>query len=134
MGPSTAAGQASKKFRILVVDDHELVRGGIVRLIKDRWDVCGEAGNGVEAVEKVRDLKPDLVLLDLGMPLMSGTRAAKMIRAIAPEIKIVFLSMHDSKAVVELVRIACADGFVSKHCNATQLREAIAAFLPAPAA
>lgn len=60
------------KPRVLVVDDHELVRAGISSLLKNRWDVCGEAGNGVEAIEKVHDLKPDLVLLDLSMPVMSG--------------------------------------------------------------
>ena len=113
------------KPRVLVVDDHELVRDGIAGLLGDRWDVCGEAGNGVEAIEKVRELKPDLVLLDLSMPVMSGTEAAKPIRAAMPHIKIVFISIHDSPTVVELVTIAGADGSVSKHCHASEFREAI---------
>jgi two-component system, NarL family, nitrate/nitrite response regulator NarL len=115
------------KPRILVVDDHELVREGIASLLEERWEVCGVAGNGMEAIEKVRELKPDLVLLDLSMPIMSGTRAAKAIRTLEPATKIVFMSMHDSPTVAELVRIAGADGFVSKHCHAENFLQAIAA-------
>jgi two-component system, NarL family, nitrate/nitrite response regulator NarL len=118
-------------LRILVVDDHELVRDGIAGMLRDRWDICGEAGNGAEAIEKVQHLKPDLVLLDLSMPVMSGIVAAKAIRATAPETKIVFLSMHDSPTVAELVRIAGADGFISKHCHADEFRKTIAALLSA---
>lgn len=114
---------------ILVVDDHEVVRKGITCLLKTRWEVCGEAGNGQEAIEKVRELKPDLVLLDLRMPVMGGTAAAREIRRLSPEVKIVFLSMHDSETVVELTRIAGADGCLSKRCPEHELHKAIAAVL-----
>jgi PleD family two-component response regulator len=75
----------SSRYRILLVDDHELVRKGLRSLLDEDWEICGEAANGAEAVGKVRELKPDLVLLDLGMPVMGGTEAARAIRSIAPE-------------------------------------------------
>jgi DNA-binding NarL/FixJ family response regulator len=90
----------------LLVDDHELFRKGIAPLLETTWDICGEAANGKEAVQKVRELKPDLVLLDLGMPVMGGTAAAREIRSIAPEIKILFLSMHESETIEQLGRRA----------------------------
>jgi len=117
------------KLKVLIVDDHELVRDGIARILEDRWDICGQASNGVEAIEKVQELRPDLVILDLSMPVMSGIEAAKAIRATAPKTKIIFLSMHDSPTVAELVRIVGADGFISKHCHAEGFRETIAALL-----
>jgi CheY-like chemotaxis protein len=139
-GPERAKSLASKqteredgfdtsKPRILIVDDHDLVRAGLVALLEASWDVCGEAGNGIEAIEKVRELKPDMVLLDLSMPLMSGTQAAKSIRAISPRTKIVFLSMHDSPTVAELVKTMGADGFISKHSQAGKFRKELAALL-----
>lgn len=119
----------SSKPRILIVDDHDLVRAGLVALLEASWEVCGEAGNGIEAIEKVRELKPDMVLLDLSMPLMSGTQAAKSIRAISPRTRIVFLSMHDSPTVAELVKTVGADGFISKHSQAGNFRKELAALL-----
>lgn len=128
MSVSATSVQRSK-LRILIVDDHDLVREGLAALLSTRWDVCGEAGNGLEAIEKVRELKPDLVLLDLSMPVMSGILAAKSIRAIAPDTKIIVISMHDSPTIAELVRIAGAHGFVSKCSHADVLNETLAVFL-----
>jgi CheY-like chemotaxis protein len=125
--PSTTG--ENKVRRILVVDDHEVVRIGIVSLLKDSWDVCGQAANGLEAVEKVRELQPDLVLMDLRMPVMGGTEATRTIRAISPKIKIVLLSMYESDTVVELARLMGADACLSKRCAATELHKAIAAVL-----
>ena len=119
----------SAKPRIVIVDDHDLVREGLAALLATHWDVCGEAGNGIEAIEKVRELKPDMVLLDLSMPIMSGTQAARSIRVISPRTKIVFLSMHDSPTVAELVKTIGAAGFISKHATAKDFREALAALL-----
>ena len=115
--------------RILVVDDHEVVRIGIVSLLKDYWDVCGQAANGLEAIEKVRELQPDLVLMDLRMPVMGGTEATRQIRAMSPNTKIVLLSMYESESVVELARLMGADACLSKRCAATELHKAIAAVL-----
>jgi DNA-binding NarL/FixJ family response regulator len=118
--------------RILLVDDHEVVRAGMASLLKSSWDVCGQAENGLEAVDKVLELKPDLVLLDLRMPVMGGTEAAREIRRLAPRTKIVFLSMYDSETVVKLARLAGADACLSKHCAAAELHTAIAAVLREP--
>ena len=118
--------------RILLVDDHEIVREGIATLLRDRWDVCGQARNGLEAIEKVLELGPDLVILDLSMPIMGGTAAARQIRRLSPKTKIVFLSMHESETVVELTRLAGADACVSKRCAASDLHKAIAAVLQGP--
>lgn len=115
--------------RILLVDDHEVVRKGIATLLMTRWDVCGEASDGLEAVSKTAELKPDLVILDLSMPVMSGTAAARRIRSLMPSTKIMFLSMHDSGTVAELTRLAGADACISKRCSAAELHRVIAAVL-----
>jgi CheY-like chemotaxis protein len=122
-------GSENNVRRILVVDDHEVVRIGIVNLLKDSWDVCGQAANGLEAIEKVHELQPDLVLMDLRMPVMSGTEATRRIRAMSPKTKVVLLSMYESESVVELARLMGADACLSKRCAATELRKAIAAVL-----
>ena len=119
----------SQKVRILIVDDHEMVRSGLAALLEPSWDICGEAGDGIEAIEKVRELKPDLVLLDLSMPVMSGTAALKAIRATSRQVKIVVLSMHDSETVMKLAETIGADGFVSKRSSGKQLKEAITVLL-----
>jgi DNA-binding NarL/FixJ family response regulator len=117
----------SSRYRILLVDDHELVRKGLRSLLDEDWEICGEAANGAEAVGKVRELKPDLVLLDLGMPVMGGTEAARAIRSIAPETKILVLSMHEpSEHFAKLVRI---DGYLTKSSSAETLKKAITSIL-----
>ena len=69
-------------LRILLVDDHEIVRRGIASFLATRWEVCGEARDGLEAVAKVSELKPDVAILDLSMPVMGGTAAARQIRSL----------------------------------------------------
>lgn len=117
------------RSRILLVDDHELVRKGIASLLENDWDICGQAGDGLEAVEKVRDLNPDLVLLDLSMPLMSGTTAAREIHRIAPQTKIIFLSIHDSDSMEELSRLLRADAYLSKTASPEKLKRTISTVL-----
>ena len=117
------------KPRILIVDDHALVRQGIASLLRDSWDICGEAGDGREAIARILELKPDLVLLDLRMPVMGGTAAARQIKRLSPSTKIVFLSMHDSETIVELARLAGADACLSKRCITEDLQRVIAAVL-----
>src|SRR5690242_1587214 len=89
-----------KPFRILIADDHEALRRGLrSALLGAGWQVCGEAGDGKEAVEKTQELKPDLVLLDLSMPVMSGHEAAREILRNNPGVKIVVFTMHESQQV-----------------------------------
>jgi two-component system, NarL family, invasion response regulator UvrY len=110
------------------VDDHEIVRFGVRLLLSDRddWEVCGEAGDGFEALEKVAELSPDIVILDLAMPAMSGLDAAKQIREIAPSTRIVFFSFHEIPTAAQLVG---ADAFVSKSLAAEELEKTIDAVL-----
>ncbi len=86
------------KLRILVADDHEVVRRGIRALLETRseWEICGEASTGRDAIAKTARLKPDVVLLDITMPDMSGLDAIPEILKACPETKILVLTMHDS--------------------------------------
>jgi CheY-like chemotaxis protein len=93
---------ARKRFKILIADDHEAVRRGLrSAMVSAGWDLCGEAIHGKDAVEKVEQLKPDLVILDLSMPVMNGLDAAREIRKKAPNVKIVGFTMHESQQVRE---------------------------------
>jgi len=111
--------------RILIVDDHEMLRRGVESIIKRNslGGVCGEAQNGEEAIRKVQELQPDLVILDVSMPVMSGLEAAREIRRIAPATKIVILTMHNSTQIVDAVRDAGADALVVKTEAASNLAD-----------
>jgi CheY-like chemotaxis protein len=91
---------AKKIYRILIADDHEALRRGLrSALLGAGWQVVGEAADGKQAIEKTGELKPDLVLLDLSMPVMSGHEAAREILRVNPGIKIVVFTMHESQQV-----------------------------------
>jgi DNA-binding NarL/FixJ family response regulator len=122
-------GEGMKDFRILIADDHEVVRRGIRALLEHRpgWEVCGEAGDGREAVEKTRELKPDLVLLDIGMPNLNGIDAARQILTNAPATHILVLTMHYSQQVVREILAAGARGFLLKSDAGRDLVTAVEA-------
>jgi DNA-binding NarL/FixJ family response regulator len=102
-------------MRILIADDHEGVRTEIRCVLEaEHWQVCGEATNGEEVLEKVRQLAPDLVILDMGMPVMNGYDAAREIRRISPPTKILILSMHDPANLPSILAETDADAFVTK--------------------
>ena len=106
--------------RILVVDDNAAARTAIRSLLDlNSFQVCGEAKDGKEAIEKVLELKPDIVLLDINMPGMNGVRTASKIRKIYPT-KIVFLTIHKIPGTVQATR-QWSDAFVSKSAAATEL-------------
>jgi two-component system nitrate/nitrite response regulator NarL len=107
-------------LRLLLADDHKIVRVGLRALLKDKqeWEICGDAENGREAIAKVCELSPDVIILDLSMPIMNGFEAAREIRRIAPSIKIIFYSVHDVPATASEVG---ADAFVSKSASALEL-------------
>lgn len=95
-----SADTARKVFRILIADDHEALRRGLrSALLGAGWQVCGEAADGRQAIDKAAELKPDLVLLDLSMPVMSGHEAAREILRNNPGMKIVVFTMHESQQV-----------------------------------
>jgi DNA-binding NarL/FixJ family response regulator len=112
-----------KSYRVLIVDDHQVMRKGIRALLENdpAWQVCGEAENGRQAVEKARELRPDLIILDLTMPEMNGLEAARQIRNSSPDAKIVIFSMHESPQVRKESRDAGANAFVSKSALGDEL-------------
>lgn len=119
------------KARIILADDHEIVRKGMRSLLDGQfpWEVCAEAENGREAVDKVLELKPDLIVLDLSMPILNGLEAAREIREVAPKTKIVIFSMHDSPRIAEEAQRAGADAYLAKTVHFTELQKTIAALL-----
>lgn len=117
-------------FRILLADDHEVVRRGLCALLKTRqpeWEVCGEASNGREAVEKALKLNPDVVILDVGMPNLNGLEATRQIVKAKPQIRILILTLHDSDQLVQEVLNAGARGFLLKSDAARDLVTAVEA-------
>jgi DNA-binding NarL/FixJ family response regulator len=116
-------------MRILIADDHEVIRRGVIRVLQSRGDVeCAEATNGREAVEKALVWKPDLVLLDIRLPVLSGFDAAKEIKQRQPGIPILFFSIHDTKEILEQAR-SMGDGFILKDKIVEMLPNAIHALL-----
>ena len=103
-------------LRILVADDHQVVRTGLRTLLESKpgWRVCAEAANGREAVEKARELQPDVAVLDIGMPLLNGMEATRQIRKISPGTEILILTMHDSEHMIQGVLDAGAHGYILK--------------------
>jgi DNA-binding NarL/FixJ family response regulator len=116
-------------FRMLVADDHEVVRRGLFYLLKTQPDceICGEAADGREAVEKAQKLRPDVVILDIGMPRLNGLEATRQILKILPDTKILILTLHDSDQIVREVLDAGARGFLLKSDAARDLVAAIEA-------
>lgn len=116
-------------LRIMVADDHEVVRQGIRAVLQTQpdWQVCAEAGNGQEAVEKATSSKPDIVVLDIAMPILNGLEAARQILSAHPGAKILVLSMHDSEQVVRQVVEAGAAGYILKSDAGRDLVNAILA-------
>jgi DNA-binding NarL/FixJ family response regulator len=116
-------------LRILIADDHEVARKGIRVLLENHvgWEVCGEARDGREAVECASRLKPDVLLLDVGMPNLNGLDAARQILATTPEARILILTVHDSEQVVREVLAAGARGFLLKSDAGRDLVAAVEA-------
>jgi CheY-like chemotaxis protein len=113
--------------RILIADDHEVMRRGVRGLIEshNEWAVCGEAVEGKEAVKKSRELKPDLVILDINMPGLTGLAAAQQIRRENPAAKILFFSVHESPQTVREVLNVGGQGYVAKSRAGHDLVDAV---------
>jgi DNA-binding NarL/FixJ family response regulator len=108
--------------KILIVDDNALLRQLLRTCLQldPEWEVCGEAGNGKQALEKVKELKPDIVLLDLQMPVMDGLEAARQIKAVAPKTAMLMFTRHASP---QLLREAHAAGIRDVISKTDQLME-----------
>ncbi len=115
------------KIRLLLADDHAILRSGLVRLLGEEADmeVVGEAENGREAVQKVQELHPDIVLMDIGMPIMNGMEATKQIKKRDQDVKILVLTMHDNEEYLFQVLQAGASGYVLKKAADSDLVNAI---------
>jgi DNA-binding NarL/FixJ family response regulator len=113
--------------RILIADDHETVRKGICFILESHVgvEVCGEATNGREAVQKAIELRPDLIILDVTMPELDGLSAARQIKVALPDVPILILSMHMGSGMIKEAQRAGAQGFVTKAEAATVLLEAV---------
>jgi len=114
-------------MRVLVADDHAIVREGLRQLLNSQRDmeVVGEAEDGREALEKAKSLRPDVTLLDIAMPRLSGLEAVRLIKEAVPNIQIVVLSMHKKEAYVHQVLDAGALGYVLKASPSSDVLEAI---------
>ncbi len=128
--PGKSGGQeAGSRRRILIADDHELLRRGVRSMLENEADlqVCGEAIDGIDAVEKTLALNPDLVILDINMPSLNGLAVVRQILRARPETKILILTVHESEQTVQESFLAGAHGFLSKGKAGRDLIDAVKA-------
>lgn len=125
--PEQGKGASEGRLRVLLVDDHRLMREGLQALLEEQAniDVVGQAGNGLEAVQLVDQLRPDVVVMDVLMPVMDGVEAARQIKAKHPEIRIVGLSMFDEADMASKMLQAGAATYVPKAGPSSELIAAI---------
>lgn len=119
----------NKPIRILLADDHTIVRQGLARLLEDQTDlrVVGQASDGRMALEKATALKPDIVIMDIAMPLMNGIEAAKRIRKQLPETKILILSMYSHEHYIHELLETGISGYLLKDSSGRDIINAIQA-------
>ena len=115
----------AKRARVLLADDHALVSAGIAKLLENDFDLIGTVSDGRSLVAAVRDRHPDVVLLDISMPVLNGLEAARQIRKDSPAAKLIFVTVHsDTPYVIEAFR-AGASGYVLKRSAASELLTAV---------
>ncbi len=119
----------SEKIKVLIADDHALVREGIAAFLRPCEDieVVGEASNGKEAIEKTIQLRPDVVLMDISMPVLGGLEATLEIKKVVPETKILILTQYNDTEYVDRLLKAGVSGYILKHAVGTDLVSAIRA-------
>jgi DNA-binding NarL/FixJ family response regulator len=118
---------------ILLADDHELARTGL-RLILESvpgWQVCAEAENGAAAVDLAGRIQPDVVILDLSMPVMNGLEATEQLRRVAPDTSVLLVTAMDADGTISRGKVAGAHRFLSKTCSATAIVAAVRSLLAA---
>ena len=116
-----------KVNRIFLVDDHNLIRSGLKKLIEEQSDmkVVGEAGNGREALDKIQEIQPDIVVMDVSMPEMNGVQATEQIKRDFPKVKVLVLSAHDDEVYFRQLLQLGASGYVLKRAIADELIHAL---------
>lgn len=117
------------KIKVLIADDHAIVRNGLRRLLEEQSDmeVVGEAEDGLKTVKKVKSLHPDVALIDIAMPRLSGLEAVGLIKEAAPDTQVILLSMHEKDAYVDRALSSGARGYVLKASPTSDVLEAIRA-------
>jgi DNA-binding NarL/FixJ family response regulator len=113
-------------LKILIVDDHEALRAGVRTVLENHgFEVCGEAADGQEALSRALQLRPDLVILDITMPVLDGFSAAREIHKRLPGVGILLLSMHESASMVNVAKSSGARGYVAKSEGIARLLKAV---------
>lgn len=115
------------KIRIMIADDHSIVREGLKQLLEleSDFEVVGQASNGVETIERVKELKPDVLLLDINMPIMNGIKALKKLKEDGIDTKVVILTIHeDREYLIETMQIG-ASGYILKDSDSASFFKAI---------
>jgi DNA-binding NarL/FixJ family response regulator len=113
-------------LRILIVDDHEALRAGVRSVLESRGlEVCGEAADGQEALAKALQLRPDLIILDITMPVLDGFSAAREIHKRLPGVSILLLSMHESASMINVAKSSGARGYVAKSEGIARILKAV---------
>ena len=117
----------SKIIRVLFADDHKEMRQGLIGVVTGQpgIQVVGEAVNGEEAIELARLLRPDVIIMDVSMPVLGGVEATRRITLEMPDVRVIGMSMSDDAVVVGMMREAGADGFISKGESFSELLKAI---------
>ena len=116
-----------KRARILLADDHALVLDGIHNLLKTSYTVVGAEGDGKALVASAIRLKPDLIILDISMPLLNGIDASREIRKVLPDVKLLFVTMHTSPTYLQAALEAGANGYAVKSSGRTEILAAVEA-------
>ncbi|MBS0184127.1 MAG: response regulator transcription factor [Nitrospira sp.] len=118
-----------KQPRVLMADDHSIMLAGVRKLIEDRCDVVGTVEDGRALLEAAERLKPDLILLDITMPLLNGLDAARQLKKSHPDVKLLFLTMHASPRYATEAFKAGGNGYLLKQSAVSELSQAIEAVL-----
>jgi len=126
---SDAPANGVQTVRILLADDHTVVRQGLRKVLEERpeWKVVAEAGDGREAVRQAEQLKPDVAIIDVAMPLLNGVEATRQIVKHVPSVRVLVLSMHADDAYVTQILQAGASGYLLKDSADVDLIQAVAA-------
>ena len=118
---------SEEQYQIILADDHPMFRSGLKRMIEDAAElaVVGEAGDGLQLLELLKETKPDMVILDISMPKLRGIEAAREIKNRHPDVKVLFLTMHRNQDYFLEALAAKADGYLLKEDSHKQLIQAI---------
>ena len=117
------------KPRVLMADDHSLILAGLRKLVEEECEVVGTVEDGRALVEAAQTLRPDLILLDISMPRLNGLEAARQLRTLVPDSKLIFLTMHASPTYATEAFQAGASGYLLKHSAEEELSQAIKSVL-----